>query len=330
MRLGSGRLYDAFELVPEGPEGGIVSSWHSYPKIYNVGHAAVQDLFAQIVYVEEKIDGSQFSFGVFDGVLKVRSKGVEMDAAAPEKMFSKAVATAKQLQPLLRDGWTYRAEYLSVPKHNTLAYDRVPEKHLIIFDINSGEEQYLTYEEKRREAERLGLEAVPLLQIGKISAASELNALMNRVSVLGGQKIEGLVIKQYTLFGADKKMLFAKHVSEAFKELHAGDWKERNPNGGDIIERLVSELKTPARWEKAVQHLRERGALENTPRDIGYLLAEIKTDTLAECRKHIEDRLFDWAWAKVQRGIIAGVPEWYKQRLLQQQFETVADGQVKP
>ena len=56
-----------------------MSSWHSYPSIYNLGHAAVANLLAVPHQVQEKVDGSQFSFGRFveDGKvrLRVRSKG---------------------------------------------------------------------------------------------------------------------------------------------------------------------------------------------------------------------------------------------------------------
>lgn len=37
----------------------------SYPKIYNMGHAAIAELLLGEVTVEEKVDGSQISFGIF-------------------------------------------------------------------------------------------------------------------------------------------------------------------------------------------------------------------------------------------------------------------------
>ena len=68
-----------------------MNSWHSYPSIYNIGHRYVVDLLNEPVLIEEKIDGSQFSFGVFDGELKCRSKGAQLNLVAPEKMFIKAI-----------------------------------------------------------------------------------------------------------------------------------------------------------------------------------------------------------------------------------------------
>lgn len=102
------------------------ASWSSYPSIFALGHRAIAELTNFPVHVQEKVDGSQFSFGVFDGEIRVRSKGAEMYPEAPEKMFQKAVDTVKALQDILIDGFTYRGEYLAKPRHNTLAYDRTP------------------------------------------------------------------------------------------------------------------------------------------------------------------------------------------------------------
>lgn len=141
-----------------------MDSWHSYPSIYNLGHRAIRDLLSVNVNVEEKIDGSQFSFGVdASGEIHVRSKGAVMNVDAPEKMFTEAVDVVKSIRDKLVPGWTYRAEYLKKPKHNTLAYSRIPNNHLMVFDINPSHEEYIPYSEKEKEAERLGIEAVPLL-----------------------------------------------------------------------------------------------------------------------------------------------------------------------
>jgi len=42
-----------------------MSSWGHYCQIYNLGHRAIADLLRGPVIIEEKIDGSQFSFGLF-------------------------------------------------------------------------------------------------------------------------------------------------------------------------------------------------------------------------------------------------------------------------
>ena len=188
---------------------------HSYPSIYNLGHSAIADLLNGPVIVEEKIDGSQFSFSKSEsGELSCRSKGAQINMLAPEGMFLAAVATVNEIAPLLRPGFTYRGEYLRSPHHNALTYSRIPSKHIILFDINPGNESYYGPIAKAAEAERIGLECVPVIHVGMVDDIQTFRAMLDRESVLGGQKIEGVVIKPqgYNLFGRDKKVLMGKFV----------------------------------------------------------------------------------------------------------------------
>lgn len=296
---------------------------HSYPSVYNIGHKLILNIFEDDVLLEEKVDGSQFSMLLDADGLHMRSKGAEIFADAPEKMFNKAVETAKNLD--LHHGWVYRCEYLQKPKHNTLCYERVPDKNLILFDINVGDEIYLSYEEKMAEAERLGLEIVPQIYYGKIENAEVFKTMLNRISVLGGTDIEGIVVKNYNKFTPDKKAMFGKFVSEKFKEVHGGEWRKNNPTGGDVVNDLILRYRTPARWMKAVQHLRDEGTLEQSPRDIGNLIKEIQVDVKKECEEEIKEVLFAHFWKNISRGITAGVAEWYKEELLTISFDNKGD-----
>jgi hypothetical protein len=306
-----------------------MDSWHSYPSTFALGHRAIADLLLDAVLVEEKIDGSQFSFGVFEEngerVLRCRSKGAQLQTLAPEKMFSAAVATAQALADRLTVGWTYRGEYLAKPKHNALAYGRIPAQHVILFDISPSQEAYLPWDAKAEEAARLGLEVVPRMFEGVVSDVQMVREFLAHTSVLGGQKVEGVILKNYKRFTAEKKVMIGKFVSEAFKEVHAAEWKAANPKSGDIVEMLIREYRTPARWAKAVQHMREAGTLDGSPRDIGVLFREVPADVEKDSADDIKAKLYEWAWPKIRRGICAGLPEWYKDRLLEQQFSPADD-----
>jgi hypothetical protein len=148
-----------------------------------------------------------------------------------------------------------------------------------------------------------------------------LRDLLKTTSILGGPTIEGMVIKNYARFGRDKHALMGKFVSEAYKEVHAGEWKKANPGGADILALLVAKYRTPARWMKAVQHRRDAGLLLDAPQDIGPLIPEIGADVEKECKEEIMEFLYSWAWPKVRRGLSAGFALWYKDRLLERQFE---------
>ena len=311
-----------------------MSAWHSPQSIYNLGHPAVKDLFSVPVQVQEKVDGSFFAFGLFATAmndpffddpsleLKIRSKRCVMVADAPEALFKPAVKAVKDRLHLLKSGWQYRGETLVKPTHNALSYDRVPKDNIILFDVSTDEETYLPYEELCAEAKRLDLEVVPQLFAGNINSASELRVYLDSTSILGGQKVEGVVIKPLTpMYGPDKKMLFGKFVSEAFKEVHNSSWKGNNPSQKDIIQRMVEAYAHPNRFNKALIHLREEGQIEDSPRDIGKLIREVPIDILKECEEHIKNALFKQAWPHIQRGITRQIPIWYKDYLMNLQFE---------
>ena len=289
----------------------------SYPSIYAVGHRSIKDIFASPVVIEEKVDGSQFSMSRVSSELSCRSKGKDIIVDAPEKMFNSAIETAKELD--LHDGWIYRCEYLKSPKHNTLAYARIPNRHLIIFDVMTAPETYLNPDEKKAEADRIGLECVPCFANGVVWSgglpAFAAEQYLQIDSILGGCKVEGFVVKNYAQFGADKKIAIAKYVSEGFQEKHRHEWKITNPGAGDFVANLIAELKTGARWNKAAQHLRDDGNLVDGPQDIGNLIKEVQTDLLKEETDFIKDRLFSHFIGQINRGVIAGLPEWYKAKL---------------
>lgn len=292
----------------------------SYPKILAVGHHALKELFTDEVLIEEKIDGSQFSFAKINGELICKSKNQQIILDAPEKMFSTAVDISKTLD--LRDGWTYRAEYLQKPKHNVLAYNRVPEKHLMIIDINTGYEQYLSHADKVAECARLGLECVPCIFKGHIHTVTDLMSFMDTISILGKQKIEGIVIKNYNKFSSLGYVLMGKYVSEEFKEIHKKHWREA---GGEtqksILDLLGAVYCNRARWNKALIHLKEQGQISGELKDISTLIKEIPKDIEEECKEEILQKLWKWAWPHIARASVRGVPQWYKDTLAKDQFE---------
>ena len=288
----------------------------SYGQVFNLGHQAIAELFLDPVLIEEKIDGSQFSFGIVDDVLQCRSHHKPINLDAPN-MFAKAVDTVKGIEPLLHPGWIYRCEFLSKPHHNCLCYERVPKGNLIVYDIDKGIEDYLEYEDKVTEVTRIGLECVPSVK-GIMTSLDELRKCLDLNSCLGGTKVEGVVIKNYSRFGIDKHCLMGKLVSDSMKERIS---KGGGRGGGKGIIQLIGlSLKTEARWNKAIQHLREQGLLTNTPQDIGPLFREVNIDILKECSDEIVNELFKWAWPSISRLATKGLAEFYKELLAKGQF----------
>lgn len=289
----------------------------AYGKIYALGHRAIRGITDGPVVVEEKIDGSQFSFMVQDGQLFARSKGRDIDLDNPDKLFVSAVETIKEIRELLIDGVRYRGETLCKPKHNVLKYSRVPEKNIIIFDMDLGIENYAPPEYKQKHAADLGLECVPILFEGELGDYDIFHKFLEHDSVLGGTKIEGVVVKRYDAFTMYGNVMMGKYVSEAFKEQHRVAWKP----GKDIVAAIIEAVRTEARWNKAVLHLNEQGQIVHEPRDIGAIIKDVVQDIREECEDEIKDRLFEHFWRKISKGAVGGLAEWYKEKLAKEQFD---------
>jgi hypothetical protein len=309
-----------------------MSEISSYPKIHNIGHPEIMDMFDEVVLCEEKVDGSQISFGLLPTdpyplmgahtyELVIRSKRQEIHVNAPEKMFERAVQVILAIKDELEPGWIYRGEYLQKPKHNALTYNRAPDNNIIIFDVETSPNRFMSWPDKYEEAKRIGLECVPMVFFGLIDSAEQFLTMLETESILGGVKVEGVVAKNYARFGRDDKVLMAKYVSEAFKEVHNKEWKTANPAAKDFMRDLIESLRTEARWHKAVQHLREEGKLTDSPKDIGNLMKEVKDDLAKEEMEQIKDLLWKHFSGKILRGAAAGLAEWYKEQLVAKQFD---------
>ena len=289
----------------------------AFPKIFAIGTDYISDIFKEEVEITEKIDGSQFIFGRVNGEIFFRSKGATLFIDNPEKMFAEAIDYVVGISDIIRDNTVFYCEYLKKPKHNTLKYDRIPRNHLALFGVSDSNKNF--FEEIDFYATYHSIDRAPILYRGKVDGIEMFEELLNTESYLGGTKIEGVVVKNYhrpfLLGGQPIPLMAGKYVSEAFKEIHQKRWKGENTGKGRF-EIFKTQFRSEARWEKAIQHLRDIGALENSPRDIGKLIKEIKEDISDEERDAILKFLWKEFSPEILRCATRGFPEWYKERLL--------------
>ena len=290
-----------------------------------------QGLFDAPVVIQEKIDGSQVSFGLEDptggfpqGIEDyypvVRSKNTIVEDG--NKQFQMVKDWVQEHTRDLDPDFIYRGEAVTSLKHNTLKYERVPVGGVVLFDIyDCHRDCMLLPAEVLREADRLGLEYVQTFIDCAPSDASYCEACLKLGKpMLGGKQIEGVVIKRYDLPDPQsfanthdaQGFLKVKLVSEDFKEIHHADWKDRNPNGKDFIANLVTVYGTEARLSKSVQHLRDEGALVGTPTDIGALIKEVQRDLEEECAEEIKEALWKRYGKEVLQGVAHKMPDYYK------------------
>lgn len=298
-----------------------MSKTAAFPKILHIGDKQILDLFETEVEITEKVDGSQFGFGKTpEGELIMRSKGREIDLENADKLFFPAITYVNSIADKIPNGWFFYGETLHAPRHSTLAYDRVPRNHIALFAVYETEPRvFHNYDTIREYAELFEVDAVPLLFRGETSAANVLEMVKDTPSYLGGQSVEGVVVKAYKpwLFIGQipLSVMAGKYVTEEFKEVHTKDWSKLNTGKGKF-EVLKGNYRTEARWRKAVQHLRDRGELMGTPKDIGLLIKEARVDIETEEKENIKDVL--WAIYKedILKYSVFGLAQWYKESLV--------------
>ena len=86
------------------------------------------------------------------------------------------------------------------------------------------------------------------------------------------------------------------------------------------IDEFIESFRTEGRMRKAMQHLRERGLLTESLKDIGPLIVEVKKDIREEETQTIKDFLYKQFIEQIERKAVAGLPEWYKDILLKGAF----------
>lgn len=291
-----------------------------FPKVFTIGQDYIKDIFLDSVEITEKIDGSQFDFGKIGNILYMRSKGKQIFPECPEMMFKPAVDYVQQL--ILPNDTVFYCEYLRTPKHNNLKYGRTPHNNLILFGVSYAGDVFENNHERLMDwAEKLNVDCVPLLYSGTIVSMDELLKFLDCDSILGETKIEGVVVKNYKPFMLGNRpipVMMGKFVSEKYKEV-AKDWSTSHTSLGKWGD-FKQSLRTEARWEKAIQHLRDSGLLENSPKDIGGLIEEIQKDIQEEELENIKNSLWKIYGHEIIRTVVAGFPEYYKKKLAERSF----------
>lgn len=271
-----------------------------YGKVHRLGskeHAGF-DEDAEII-VQEKMDGSQFSFWVEDGQLVCCSRTSRLDINEPGAMFAKAVATARlaHRNGLLEGGEVFYGEAFQRRRHNVLEYGVEPLGGLVLFEVSRSTK---TIEEHAKE---MGCTPVKELYRGPLLPKDELRAMATGISPTLGGRREGVVVKQLAPTYSRCKI-----VSPEFAEVKVvKSTKSDNP-----VADIGRAFAQPARYQKALQRLTEQGRITGTERDIGALIGEVRRDMFEEEKDAIAGALFALFSKDVGRAAVANVADWYK------------------
>lgn len=292
----------------------------SYGKILTLGATYTENALVGEVIIQEKIDGSQFRWGVDeDRNIVIASRNRPIISEAPPQMFALGVEhilrIKKKLEKLPPNTFFY-GEYLSKPKHNTLKYERVPMNHIVLFDVISGAE-YLDGDALAEIAFDLEVDIVPEFYRGE-TEVDKLKKFHKKESYLGGTKVEGIVIKNYTqklILGGGVYPLFTKYVRDEYRELHQKNPMHKTPK--IAIDMWCKGFQNENRWKKCFQYCRDAGDLVDELKDIGTITKRIMVDIDEEETENIKNFLYGRYIKTIKTYATRGFAEWYKDLLLE-------------
>jgi len=157
---------------------------HLQDLYHKKGNDFINSLFSQYVTVNEKMDGSAFTFerDVNDGRFKFYKRDqrnpITMVDRALMKYYEKPINYIESLPPhviqKIPRGWRFGMEYFSTPKPVEIAYDRVPKNNLILSYVHKCEDgkTKTTIQDKDKLdtwAGLLGIERPPIIFQGYLS-----------------------------------------------------------------------------------------------------------------------------------------------------------------
>lgn len=280
----------------------LVDHFRKYDSIIRMGHKDSHGVIQEgdMIAIWEKLDGSNASFKRVGDEIKAFSRNLPLSeennlngfwqwtqTLDADKLSSDSVYYGEWLVPHKVDyGENARQFYLF--DVYSLEFDDMMAATMT-GDYDGGKYAYAEPWEVISEAHDLGINAAPLLYVGKHKSYAHLESFVGRsVLAVDPLKGEGIVVKNYAYRGKHGTQVWLKMVSESFAEVQKVK-KPRDPSLDNAATRLARECTTMARVEKAIQHLLEGGMLSgndlemsNMGRLIPQVGYEVGNDILAE------------------------------------------------
>lgn len=282
----------------------------SYPPVMIWGKVGSETVLNGPIFVQERLDGSQFRASWTNGEVEFASTRAKIDPLMPPKMFREAV---EHFSPFPMPDITIFGVVMNGPKHNVLTYGRKPTNGFILCDAFT--DHWFDYEELTELAAQLRVDIVPVLALLDAPTVEEVESdWFSTESYLGGQ-IGGVVFKNYETryvhYGA-LVPTFVKRVRPGFQEKNS----RANPSKRNSVDELVAQfLSNEAVWRKAIQRLRDDGKEVFAVQDIPVLCREVTQDVLAENEEDVKDILWNLVKKDIARVALKGFAEWYKDNL---------------
>lgn len=249
-----------------------MSEMKKYMSVVRLGHKTTENVLqpGDPIIIQEKLDGANGSFKLEEGEIVAFSRNERLTEQNNLQGFYEWTQTLDANQ--LRSDVVYFGEWLTKHKIN---YGDLT-KQFFLFDLyNIEKEKYIHFTEVKKEAERLGLNLIPVFYEGEYQSLEHLESFIGQTA-LGVKKGEGIVVKNVDYQDVYGKQLFVKLVIDAFKEVQRIK-KPKDPNVQSAEIEAVQSVLTRARVEKWIYKLVDEGSLQANfgMQDMAMILKQI-------------------------------------------------------
>lgn len=230
--------------------------FREYTHIERLGTIETQNIELGECYIFPKIDGTNASVWLSDGVVCAGSRTRQLTDEKDNAGFFAWVKGQDNITAYLHENPTHRlfGEWL-VP-HSLKTYRESAWRKFYVFDVAIDKEEseilhegdsrlkYIHYEEYKPLLEAFGIEYLPpLCKLTNGTHEQLINQLMKNVFLIEDGKGfgEGIVIKRYDFRNKYNRPTWAKIVTSEFKEKHSKEMGAPDMKGEKMIEQIIAK-----------------------------------------------------------------------------------------
>lgn len=271
------------DYIKEKREAALYGGWLAkYQHVERLGNEEVEGLLDGDVVIQTKLDGANLTvaWDAEKGLLIASRNQCVSVGGHPANGFNGAVEYVIDhpgITKLVRGGLTLRGEWLV---RHSINYSKEFFKRLYIFDVQTHDGEYLKpaiYSSLLDQENILYIKPLAILQNPK---PEDLVPYVQGQDEFGSQQKEGIVIKRYDFKNKFGRTVWAKLVSEDFREKNKLMF---TPNRFDAIElHFASEFVTPEIVHKVIHKISDQEGRPAKIQDMPKILGIVYYDAFKE------------------------------------------------
>lgn len=275
-----------------------------YMSLKRFGRAEVDGIDIGRCFIFPKIDGTNSSCWLGeDGIIYAGSRNRLLGELKEEDNagFCKWIRAQENIKKFFNDNPKLRLYGEFLVPHSVKTYREEAWRKLYVFDVYNDEtDQFLPYEEYVELLNKYSIECVhPLVIINNPSEEQLIHTMteLNTYLIEDGKGVgEGIVIKNYNYINRFGQVIWAKMVTNEFKEIHKKAMGVNEINKPTIEELIINKFFTESfiekEYSKILLILENKGEIFNSkhiPMLLNILYAEFIQEEMVEILKQFKN-----------------------------------------